>query len=79
MSKDTFRKVYKKLDQTSVDLIAELKGQAEVLEQSLDKVSSREMSLAKTNLEQCIMWATKAVVLNDDIRQVLNSNEPVPA
>ena len=75
MSKDTFRKQYKKLDQISIDLIAELKEQAEILEQSLDKVSSREMSLAKTNLEQCIMWATKAVVLNDDIREVLNNNE----
>lgn len=67
MSKDTFRKQYKKLNQVSVDLIAEAKEQAEVLEQILDKINNREMSLAKTNLEQCLMWATKAIVLHDDM------------
>lgn len=72
MSKDTFRKVYKKLDQTSIDLIADCKEQAEVLEKTLDKISNREMSIAKTNLEQCVMWATKAIVLHDDALQQIN-------
>ncbi len=66
MNKDTFRKQYKKLNQISIDLIAEAKEQAETLEQTLDKITNREMSLAKTNLEQCVMWATKAIVLHDD-------------
>lgn len=30
-----------------------------------EMVSSREMYLAITNLEQSLMWATRAMVLND--------------
>lgn len=72
MSNDTFRKVYKKLNETSTDLIAELKDQAEILEQTLNKITNREMSLAKTNLEQCVMWGTKAIVLHDDVLDEIN-------
>lgn len=66
MSKDTFRKQYKKLNQISLDLIAEVKEQAEVLEKILDKVSNSRMGMAILDLESCVMWATKAIVLHDD-------------
>ena len=52
---DTFRKEYRPLKPETSDLIIKIKEAAEVM----------EMSLAMTNLEQCIMWSTKAIVLND--------------
>lgn len=73
MSKDTFRKVYKQLKPESTNLIQEMKSQAEVLEILMDKVVSREMSIAKTNLEQALMWATKAVVLKDEADNLFES------
>ena len=61
---DTFRKTYVKLSDENTNLIRRIKATAEVLEELfLEIESSREMSLAKTNLEQSIMWATKAIVL----------------
>ena len=61
---DTFRKVYFPLKEESSALIAEIKAKAEELEQLFSNVKSREMFIAQTNLEQSIMWATKAVVLD---------------
>jgi len=63
---DTFRKVYKPLSDENQNLILRIKLHAEQLEELLLKVKNREMSLAMTNLEQCTMWATKAVVLDDE-------------
>jgi hypothetical protein len=63
---DTFRKVYKTLKQENTDLILSIKNKAEELEVLLKTVSSREMSLALTNLEQSMMWATIAIVLSDE-------------
>ena len=63
---DTFRKEYRKLKEESSALILKIKLHAELLEELLITVKSREMSLAMTNLEQCIMWATKAVVLDNE-------------
>lgn len=63
---DRFRKVYKELSQSNSDLIQCIKGCAEELESVMGRVSNREMSLAITNLEQAIMWATKAIVLDDE-------------
>ena len=63
---DTFRKVYKTLSADSSALIQETKEKAEELEVLFKKVGSREMSLALTNLEQALMWSTKAIVLNDE-------------
>ncbi len=63
---DTFRKVYKQLKEENSALIHEMKSKAEELEQLMINVKSREMSLALTNLEQAMMWATKAVVLDDE-------------
>ena len=62
---DTFRKVYKTLKQENTDLIISIKEKAEELEWLFNKVANREMSVAKTNLETSIMWATKAIVLSD--------------
>ena len=62
---DTFRKEYRPLKPETSDLIIKIKEAAEVMESLMSSVKSREMSLAMTNLEQCIMWSTKAIVLND--------------
>lgn len=63
---DTFRKTYHKLKEENSSLILECKNKAEELELLFKSVSSREMSLALTNLEQALMWSTKAIVLNDE-------------
>lgn len=63
---DTFRKMYKTLTPTNSDLILQIKTQAEEIEESLKLIKSREASLAMTNLEQAIMWATKAIVLDNE-------------
>ena len=63
---DTFRKVYKQIKPESAALIQETKEQAEVLEKMMLTIKSREMSLALTNLEQALMWSTKAIILNDE-------------
>lgn len=63
---DRFRKVYRPLSEDNTDLIQCIKGCAEELETFMGRVSNREMSLAITNLEQAIMWATKAIVLDDE-------------
>jgi hypothetical protein len=64
---DTFRKVYKEnLPQVKDDIFV-FKSKAEALLYEFDAVNLREetdkrcMSLAKTNLEQAIMWAVKAI------------------
>lgn len=67
---DTFRKVYKPLTEENQKLIRDIKELAEAMEYLMKKVSSREMSLAMTNLEQCTMWATKAIVLDDEKNNV---------
>ena len=63
---DKFRKVYKQLHEQNSALIVEMKELAEKLDAKFEYVKSREMSLAITNLEQAMMWATKAVVLEDE-------------
>lgn len=70
---DKFRKVYKPLHELNSKLIVEMKELAEKLDANFDFVKSREMSLAVTNLEQAMMWATKAVVLEDE----KNGGQPV--
>ena len=63
---DTFRKDYKVLSPGASELVRECKEQAEILETFFKNIQSREMSLAMTNLEQALMWATKAIVLKDE-------------
>ena len=65
---DTFRKVYRPLHEKNSMLIKELKERAEGMESLMIHVKSREMSLALTNLEQAMMWCTKAIVLEDEKR-----------
>lgn len=66
---DTFRKVYKSLKPENSEKIVKMKEAFEAVEQFLLTVKSREMSLALTNLEQASMWATKAIVLDDERNQ----------
>jgi hypothetical protein len=47
-------------------LVVQIKEAFEAVESLLACVKSREMLLALTNLEQASMWATKAVVLEDE-------------
>jgi hypothetical protein len=70
---DKFRKIYKSLHEENSKLITEMKESAEKLDSLFDFVKSREMSLAVTNLEQAMMWATKAIVLEDE----KNGSQPV--
>lgn len=65
----TFRKVYREIKQENADLIRETKEQAEVLEALFKTIPGREMALALTNLEQALMWSTKAIVLHDEKEQ----------
>lgn len=64
--KDRFRKVYKTLHPNNSALITEAKEIAEKLDALFALVNSREMCIALTNLEQAMMWATKAFVLEDE-------------
>lgn len=50
------------------------KERAEELEKVMREYSGREMSLALTNLEQAMMWCTKAIVLHDEKEQELNND-----
>lgn len=70
---DKFRKVYKTLHEENSKLIVKMKELAEELDSYFEYVKSREMSLAMTNLEQAMMWATKAVVLEDQN----NNSQPI--
>ena len=63
---DRFRKKYHKLNEINAQLINDIKETAEIMEQLMSSLQTREMALALTNLEQCTMWATKAIVLHDE-------------
>jgi hypothetical protein len=63
---DTFRKSYRPLNDENGRLIMQIKSAFEEVEGYLIKVKSREMSIALTNLEQAAMWATKAIMLEDE-------------
>lgn len=60
---DTFRKNYKALPEELSKLILDTKNKAEELEALMTIIKNREMSLALTNLEQSMMWSTKAIAL----------------
>ena len=66
MSTDTFKKVYTELLPFYKETIFQMKTKAEELKAIFDKVNSREMAVAQTNLEQALMWATKAWVNESD-------------
>lgn len=64
---DIFRKEYKEINQETKDHIWMLKTLAQELMNEFEclalknSVDGRAMAIAKTNLEQAIMWAVKAI------------------
>jgi hypothetical protein len=64
--RDTFRKAYHPLSTENSRLVVQIKEKAEDIEELLGLIDSREKNLAIINLEQCTMWATKAIVLSDE-------------
>ena len=63
---DTFRKEYRQLSDDEKAYISKFKEQAEILYTQFEDAifldpDPRMMALAKTNLEQSIMWAIKAI------------------
>lgn len=63
---DTFKKVYTVMPDEIKETILKMKSKAEELKEFFDKVNNREMWIAQTNLEQALMWATKALVIFGD-------------
>ena len=58
----TMRKTYRELSVDETRLIADIKDHGEWLFKIIDKTGScRESSIAKTKLEEAVMWAVKAV------------------
>jgi hypothetical protein len=64
---DTFRKQYRELNEAEERHIEKIKDAAERLEQLISShalgisyAQSRCIELARTNLEQAVMWAVKA-------------------
>jgi hypothetical protein len=62
---DTFHKEYKPLSEGQRLWIGKIKEQAEVLESMFDDINTpdmgREIAVAKTKLEESIMWAVKGL------------------
>lgn len=60
MSEDVFRTTYKPLTSEASLNILSVKAKAKELYDSFDSCGpSREVSLAKTKLEEAVFWATK--------------------
>ena len=60
---DTFHKFYTITPDHIKIVILDMKNKAEELKSFFDQIRSREMSIAQTNLEQAVMWATKAFII----------------
>jgi len=59
---DVFKKTYRTLTLSEATLCEDIKEQAQELYNLFDQsIANREMALAKTNLEQSVMWAIKAI------------------
>lgn len=57
-----FRPVYRELTQEEQALVMKVKQAAATVGNLLEEAGqSREISLAKTKLEECVMWAVKGV------------------
>lgn len=72
---DTFKKVYTEMPKHIKETILAMKEKAEELEVYFNMIQNREMSIAKTNLEQAMMWATKAHIIEGDRLNELNAKE----
>lgn len=61
---NVFRKEYKPLDQIAITHMNDIKDKAQELWDLLELANfanPRMIALAKTNLEQAVMWSTKAI------------------
>lgn len=57
-----FRPKYRELNDDEKDFLGDVKARAGALGELLDQIpQSREVSLAKTKLEECVMWAVKGI------------------
>lgn len=72
---DTFKKVYTPMPDDIKQAIFDMKSKAEELKAFFDNVMNREMSVAQTNLEQAMMWATKAYVIMGDKVNAIKESE----
>ena len=63
---DVFKKVYTVMPEDIKEHIFSMKTKAEELKAYFDPIKNREMAIAQTNLEQAMMWATKAWVIHGD-------------
>ena len=71
---DTFRKVYRPLHESNSSLIVKLKEAFESVESVMRSVPEiREMAIAIAELESASMWATKSIVLLDELFE----NQPI--
>jgi hypothetical protein len=66
MTTDTFKKVYTVMPDAIKDKIFAMKEKAEELEAIFNEIDNREMSIAKTQFEGAMMWATKGWVKEGD-------------
>lgn len=58
----TFRRDQRKLSQTETETVHGIRELAQELYDRIDMIGpSREIDLAKARLEECVMWAVKAV------------------
>jgi hypothetical protein len=59
---DVMREKYRALSEREMQAIHTIKDKAALLYEVLDSVGQgREFSLAKTKLEEAVMWATKGI------------------
>lgn len=60
---DTMRAAYRQLSEAEHSQIADIKGMGEVFLRAVDTLQKpgRETSLAKTKIEEAVMWAVKGI------------------
>ena len=59
---NVFRPTYRKLNEKEEELMSEIKNQAQALYTRIDQTpASREQSIAKTKLEEAVMWSIKGL------------------
>jgi hypothetical protein len=69
MTQDNFGKHYApQVSKETADIIYDIKSKAEELLDQISFGANRELSLAKTKLEECVMWAVKAAIILDTFK-----------
>lgn len=58
---DVFRQAHRELTPDEQQLLYRIKHQAGQLHELLERVEAREGAIARTKLEESVMWATKGV------------------